>query len=169
MSILLAVFQSILGIVGSLARIERALAVLAEQNDQILTLLTFEPAAGFRFSSTLDGQTKIGIEETTMTDSQQETLTIAPVDKKGKPAQLDGVPVWATSDETVATVDASADPTGLNAILSGVAPGSCRVTVTGDADLGSGVSPITGTLDVTITAGQAVTVAITEGTPTEQA
>jgi hypothetical protein len=159
MSILLAIFNGVTDIVRRLARIEAAI-------NQILDLLTLGVADHFQFSVTLEGKTTVGVTTMTLTDSQQATLTIAPLDKKGKPAQLDGVPVWASSDETVATV--TADATGLTANLVAVTTGDCRITVTGDADLGSGVSPIVGTLDVTVTAGQATTIDITAGTPTEQ-
>ena len=104
----------------------------------------------------------------TLTDSQTSSLSIQPVDKKGSPASLDGVPVWASSDETIATV--AADATGLNATLTAVRTGSATVTVTGDADLGQGqgqVSPIVGTLDVSVTAGAAVNIAITAAPPVE--
>ena len=102
----------------------------------------------------------------TLTDSQKATLTIQPVDKKGADAALDGVPVWATSDATVATVEA--DATGLTAVLTAVRTGSCNITVTGDADLGAGVTPIVGTLAVSVTAGAATQITVNAGTPEEQ-
>lgn len=175
MSVLLAILRKIGDLLSSLSRIENALSTqalaiqdLSAKLDQILNLLTFPKADHFIFSVTLEGQTTTGVTSTMLTDSQKETLSIAPADKKGFPATLDGVPVWASSDETIATVDASGDATGLTAVLSGVRPGSCTVTVTGDADLGSGVTPIVGTLSVSVTAGQATTINITEGPPTDQ-
>jgi hypothetical protein len=50
-----------------------------------------------------------------MTATQQRTYTIAPKDSKGRPAALDGIPVWAGSDETVITVEPAAD--GLSAVV----------------------------------------------------
>lgn len=92
------------------------------------------------------------------------------MDKKGNLVGAEGVhgaPVWASSDETVATVTAAAD--GLSAVVKGNAPGSGRVTATADADLGEGVKPIIGTLELTVTAGAASVVEITAGPPEEQA
>jgi hypothetical protein len=79
---------------------------------------------------------------------------------------VDGVPVWASSDETVVTVAPAAD--GMSAVASGVAPGTGRVVVTADADLGAGVTNITGILDFTITGGAAATIEIVAGTPVDQ-
>ena len=101
-----------------------------------------------------------------LTDSQQCDLSIQPVDKKGRPAPVDGVPVWGSSDDTVLTVQAGAD--GLTATIVAGNPGTAQVNVTADADLGAGNVPISGVLDVEVTAGAAVSVAISAGTPTEQ-
>jgi hypothetical protein len=60
----------------------------------------------------------------------------------GQPATVDGVPVWASSDATVVTVVASAD--GMGAVVSAVAPGTARITVSADADMGAGTITITG-------------------------
>lgn len=137
--------------------------------DQILELLRLAVLDHFRFTIEVEGrETQIGDSPImfNLTDSQVAALSIQPLDKKNKPAALDGIPVWASSDETVVTV--VADATGLNATVSAVAPGTARVVVTGDADLSPEItSAITGTLDVTVTAGAAVSIAITAGTPTE--
>lgn len=68
------------------------------------------------------------------------SLTIT--DAAGNPAGVDGVPAWASSDETVLSVVAAAD--GMSAIVSAVAVGTARVTVTADADLTTGIVTITG-------------------------
>lgn len=153
-----------------LSELREAVRVSDAKLDQILEFLALSVADHFEFSVTVEGGTTQNGDSPmslTLTDSQAAALSISPVDKKGKPAPLDGVPTWASSDETVVTV--VADSTGLNATLSAVAPGSARVVVTGDADLSPDVtSPITGTLDVTVTPGAAVNIDITAGTPTEQ-
>ena len=103
-----------------------------------------------------------------ISDSQQVGLSIQPVDKRGNPASLDGVPVWLSSNSEVVSVVAAAD--GLSAVATAVGPlGTATVSVTADADLGAGVTEIAGTLDITVTAGAATTVKITAGDPTEQA
>lgn len=103
----------------------------------------------------------------TMTDSQQCTLTVAFLDKKGNPAPTDGPPEWLVDNPNVLTLTPA--PDGLSCLVVAVGPlGSAVVSVKADADLGSGVVEIVGTLDVTITGGTATTVTITPGTPAEQ-
>jgi hypothetical protein len=101
-------------------------------------------------------------------NTQQFDATLAITNAAGAAATVDGVPVWASSDATVLTVTAAAD--GMSAVIPCVAPGTARVTVTADADMGAGIVTITGvsedivvTLDpanaasvVTLTLGPAV-------------
>jgi len=135
---------------------------------QILDILEPGPAVKLEITAFLeDGTILNGVTQMDLRDDQQVALTIQPVDKKGKPALVDGVPVWAGSDDTVITVTAASD--GMSAVVVGVAPGTARVVVTADADLGSGVTDLTGTLDFNVTGGSAVTLNITAGTPTDQA
>jgi hypothetical protein len=102
----------------------------------------------------------------TLTDTQQCSLSIAVTDKKGKAASVDGAPQWSTSDVAVVTVEPAAD--GLSAVLKAQSPGTAQIAVVADADLGDGITPLSGTLDVTVIAGAAVAVAIGTGTPEEQ-
>lgn len=156
--------------VAILAELKRQTELLERQLDlldRILTALEPPAAVGFRFDVTVEGQTTQGATQITMTNSQQATATIKPVDKKGQPAPVDGVPVWASSDETIITVTPSTD--GMSAVVAAVGPlGAAKVSVTADADLGPGTSAIFGSLDVTITQGQAVGFTITLGPATEQ-
>src|SRR5258706_5801716 len=86
------------------------------------------------------------------TDQQYLGVTLTITNKKGQPAPVDGAPVWASSDATVLTVTEAAD--GMSGDIVTVAPGVARVTVSADADLGSGVTTITGvTEDITVTLG----------------
>lgn len=166
-SILLKILQAVLANALMLRTVLRKQDELAAQVQRVIDLLTPSPAVGFKFTVWReDGTTDEGATMATLRDDQNLPVTIQPVDKKNQPALLDGVPTWASSDETVATVVAS--PDGLSATISGVAPGGCRVVVTGDADLGGDVTPITGTLDITVTGGGAVSITITPGTPVDQ-
>jgi hypothetical protein len=130
------------------------------------------PAVRLSFTATLeDGTISEDIMAFTLRDDQKVLLSIQPLDAKGKPDAVDGAPTWASSDETQVTVLAAAD--GLSATASGVAPPAdptalARIVVTANADLGSGVTPITGSLDLTITGGSAATITITPGTPANQ-
>lgn len=97
---------------------------------------------------------------------EQCSLSIQPVDIKGKRAELDGVPEWASSDPAIVKVVASAD--GLSADLIAQDIGSAQVSVTADADTGPGRTTITGTLDVQVQGGQAVGFLIVTGAITKQ-
>ncbi len=138
--------------------------------NKILTAVTPSEAAGFVFSVELEGQITEGATSISMTNSQQATATIQPVDSKGNPAAIDtsnGGPTWASSDETIVTVEPATD--GLSAVVKAVGPlGSAKVSVTGDADLGPEHKAIFGEIDVTVTQGQAVGLKITLGEATEQ-
>jgi len=105
-----------------------------------------------------------------LTATQKCALTFAVVDAKGNPASVEGVPVWDTSDPSKITVDASTD--GMTATANAVGPLTTtpvQVSVTADADLGEGTRAIVGLLDLTVVAGEAVSVNISAGTPEEQA
>lgn len=103
----------------------------------------------------------------TLTDIQKVALSISPVDAKGNPAAVDGIPTWLVSDETLLSLTVS--PDGMSAELFALGPlGTGQVTVNADADLGSGVTTITGILDVTVVSSQATSLAITAGTPENQ-
>jgi len=101
-----------------------------------------------------------------LTNSQQVDLAIKPLDKRGKPAQVDGVPVWACSDPLLATVEPSED--GLSCVVKALDNGSAQISVSADADLGEGVRALTGTLDLEIVSGEAASLSIIAGTPQEQ-
>lgn len=99
-----------------------------------------------------------------LTDVQQVPLAVAFKDAAGNPAAVDGAPVWTSSDPTIVTVTASAD--GLSATAVAVGPlGQAQVSAAADADLGSGVTTITGVLDITVQASEAVNALVTAGTP----
>jgi len=102
-----------------------------------------------------------------LTVTQKATLTLDPRDAKGNPAALDGAPVWSSSDEGVAVVEVSTD--GLNAVVKAAGlVGTAQINVTADARLNEEVVPIVGVLDVTVQAGEAVSLGIATGTPEEQ-
>lgn len=103
----------------------------------------------------------------TMTATQEFECTISPVDKKGNPATLDGVPEWLTDNPAVLALTPAAD--GLSCKVTAVGMiGVANVQVTGDADMGAGSTPIIGTIDCEVTAGQAIMINITPGAPSEQ-
>jgi hypothetical protein len=97
-------------------------------------------------------------------------VILAITNAAGNPATVDGVPVWASSDETVIVAAAAVD--GMSAVITTVAPGTARVTVTADADLGAGVTTLTGvTEDLVVTLGpssQASVMTLTLGAPRDK-
>lgn len=167
LSILLRLWQAMGETKKLLQKIlDREQAIL-DQLQQIQDILTPGPAVALVFTARFeDGTIEEGVSNVNLRDDQKVALTIQIVDKKGKPALVDGVPVWAGSDDTVLTVEAAAD--GMSAEVTAVAPGSGRVVVTADADLGAGVTDLTGTLDFTVAPGGAVAITITPGTPEDQ-
>ena len=98
-------------------------------------------------------------------DDQQVALKIQPAGARG-PAKVEGTPVWASSDATVVTVVPASD--GLSAMAFGVSAGVARVVVTAKADLGSGLTPLTGSFDFNVVASAASEIAILAATPANQ-
>ena len=66
---------------------------------------------------------------------------------------IDGDPVGASSDETIATVEITrVDDTHWTGFVKATGlPGTCRVTVSADTDPGSEVNTVVATADVTVT------------------
>lgn len=102
-----------------------------------------------------------------LTDVQKVQLSISPTSAAGNPAPVDGVPVWASSDETVLVVTASEDGMSAEAVTTGKL-GKAQVNVSADADLGEGVKTITGVLDVEVKVSEAVSLTVSAGTPTDK-
>ena len=102
----------------------------------------------------------------TLTDSQQTTCTISAVDKKGNPVTLPtGQVEWQVDNPAVLALTPA--PDHMSCVVQAVGPlGNAVLSVTvSDA---SNVTIAAGTLDVTVTAGNAAKITITPATPTEQ-
>ncbi len=103
----------------------------------------------------------------TFTTIQQLPVSIQPVNDKGKPAPVDGAPVWLTDNTDVVALTPSAD--GLSCVIVAVGiPGTATVQVTADADLGTGVTNLIGTIEVEVVAAPATSIVVTPGTPEVQ-
>ena len=102
----------------------------------------------------------------TITTTQQFRITPNIIDRKGKPAPVDGEPVYASSNEAVASV--VPDAGGLSALVVAQGVGSYTVSVSADADLGQGVKTITAQDDGSVSLGEAVSVGFTVGPVEEQ-
>ncbi len=92
----------------------------------------------------------------TLPDNLTGTLTFIPKDSFGLPAKIDGLPTYTSSDETILTVTAHTDGTAVVAPANPPKLGTAQVTVSADADLGSGVKTITGLIEIEVVAGEAV-------------
>lgn len=102
-----------------------------------------------------------------LTATQNCTLSVAITDKKGNPAPVEGTPTWGVDNPNLLAITPAAD--GLSAVVSAVGPlGTALVSLQADADLGEGVTPIVGTLEVEIGAGSATVIEIQPGEPEEQ-
>lgn len=86
------------------------------------------------------------------------TLAVQWVDAQGNPAKVDGPTTWASSDESILTVEvATGRPDGLIANVQSLGPiGNVQVQATADADMGSGVRNITAICDIVVIGGEAV-------------
>jgi len=103
----------------------------------------------------------------TISASQQVKVTVEFRDKKGNPAKVDGKPEWLTDNTDVLALTPGGD--GLSCVVAAAGPiGVGIVTLKADADLGSGVVEVVGTLEVNVTAGPATVVTLTAETPEEQ-
>ena len=96
---------------------------------------------------------------------QQATVTLAITTGTGKPAKVDGIPVWEASDAAAFLVQAAAD--GMSGIVAAADAAGVAglLTVRADADLGEGIREIVGTLEVRILSDEAEFMTLTAGTP----
>lgn len=91
----------------------------------------------------------------TISADKKRIFSVQPIDSKGRPAAIDGVPVWTVSPEGGVTLFPSSD--GLSCEVVWLAPKQGQVlTVKADADLGTGVKEITGTADIETLTAEAV-------------
>jgi hypothetical protein len=90
----------------------------------------------------------------TMQAGTSANLAIEWVDEFGNAAAVDGPTTWASSNETVLTLEVAADSN--SAVCTSVGPiGPVQVQATADADLGTGIKSITATCDINVIAGEA--------------
>jgi len=100
-----------------------------------------------------------------LTDAQKVNLTVTFQDAAGNPATVDGVPTWVSSDPTIITLNVAADGLSADAVTTGTL-GTAQVSASADADLGSGVTTITGVIDLEVQGAAAVVALVAAGAPT---
>lgn len=119
-------------------------------------------AARVVFTAVLEGHIFLRVESMIIKATQEFDASVAFQDSLGNPAPVEGVPVWTNSNEATLTLVVAAD--GLSAVVSATGtPGSGQISVQADADLGEGVTTITGVLDVEVQPGDAVNVVLNTG------
>jgi hypothetical protein len=84
------------------------------------------------------------------------TMQVSYVDAAGNPAKVDGAVVWASSDETIITLDVDLGDSSICRATPVGPVGQAQVTATADADLGSGVKNLITVADIQIVGGEAV-------------
>lgn len=99
-----------------------------------------------------------------ITNEQKVNVALKPVTDAGKPAKLDGAPVW-----TVVAGDSTVVPAadGLSAdLISSDTPGDTTFLIDADADLGEGREDLQETITLTVSGANARNLGIVVGTPT---
>ena len=94
--------------------------------------------------------------QTTISEKTKFLLTIALASVAGNPVKPNGMPVWTSSDESIATVVPAADGLSAEVFSTGVI---------GTASITASVDGLTATDEVTVSAGPAVTLTLIAGAP----
>lgn len=103
----------------------------------------------------------------TITVEEELPVSIAPLTKQGKPAKVDGDPIWTLSEGAPGTLEPGATPFDkvFRPFPDG-RTGAALITVEVDADLGEGVRMLNGALAVAVIEAEADTIAINAGEAT---
>ena len=148
---------------GRLDKVEKTLRELVVE-------LGHKPKTGGRFNwalgpAKLKAPSKGTMIETTITNEQKVTATLAPVTAGGKPAKVDPKtpPTWAVQSGD-STVVPTADGLSADLISSDVA-GDTVYSVSADADLGDGVETISDTITLHVTSPNATSLGLSLGAP----
>lgn len=109
-----------------------------------------------------DGSVIERVTSVEMKIQQQFQCTVAFEDAAGNPATVDDPPEWSADPADILTLEPDAN--GLTVLVkSGTKAGSAQLLCKADADLGAGVTEITGMLAVTVLPGDAVTITLNPG------
>jgi hypothetical protein len=106
-------------------------------------------------------------EISSLTDSQKLPLTLAAQDADGNPADLAGAqPSFTVTPSTAGQVQADpADTTGTKFLFVPTAAAGNLGNANISASVVVGANTLTGAVDVNVTAGAAITLSLTPGTP----
>lgn len=98
--------------------------------------------------------------------TQALPVAVAFQDKLGNAAKVDGLPVWAVTDESLAKLEVAEDGMSVVVKPTGLV-GAFKLQCKADADLGEGVKEILGELDIELLSGEAELVVLAAGEPTD--
>jgi hypothetical protein len=99
-----------------------------------------------------------------LTDSQKVSLSVTPESAAHNPAAVEN-PKWASSDESIVTLElVEGNPLAVVALTTGKL-GNVQVTLTADARIGEGEVLLTAIQDISVVAGEAVSLVINPGVP----
>lgn len=161
LDILRKIFNHVISIGQKLDTILSLLQYLVSQKQQSLS-----QASSIKFDAIINGEIKENSMETTLTDTQEFTLTLNPTNKAGQPAKVEAGSVHWTGPNFV-SIEPSAD--GMSALIKALTQGpNDLISVTADADLGEGVKTIGGTYGIQVIASQAVSIGFVASEPVEQ-
>lgn len=103
-------------------------------------------------------------------DDQTVVARLTFMDKKGRPAKVDGAPVWSVDRADILVLTPAADGMSCTITTPDTLPAdptlTAVVTAEADADLGEGVRSLTITGDVEVVGGEAGTAVMSFDTPT---
>lgn len=101
-----------------------------------------------------------------LTVEEKVNVTATPKSLSGVTAPVDGNLVWVVENPNIVTLEVSTD--GFSAFIVAKAIGSTVVTVTGDADLSTGVRSINGRVLVTVTHAEATSIEFVADAPVQK-
>lgn len=143
-----------------LDKVESDLKFVGEQCTAILANLTKFDTRPVSAKIDMEGT---GMSDISVRDTQGPLSAVVSFqDVHGHPTSPSDVPQWTSSDPSVATVDASAESTGLIAVVTILGPGA---TVIGVSSAGQDGNPITAQGTVTVTSGEATSGEVTFSLP----
>lgn len=121
------------------------------------------PAPQLQVSRVTIGQkTKSKSMKTAITTEQYVDITLSPKTLSGRPARVDGTPVWSV-ESGIDLVDVIPSPNGLVGRIAAEAfdrVGIAVVRVTADVDVGEGIEPVFEEIEVAVTGPKAATLGV---------
>lgn len=161
------VYYLVLSAFFSIAEYVKGILKTVERIERLLHRSIGGVAHYAEFHTIIDGQSR-KVTHMFLLITQELPVSVVFKDKLGNVAKVDGLPAWAVTDATLASLEVAAD--GLSAVVTPLGPvGSFKLQVSADADLGEGVKSILGELSVDLLPAEAVTVELTPGTPVDVA